>query len=134
MTESSPLVGAQRRFVDTRAHGGFEVPRCSACDALHFPPRVVCPHCAGTAFRWTGLSGRGVVYSATTVRRKADAGGDYGVCLIDLDEGPRLLSRVDGLTPHEVRIGQRVVVRLGHGGEEPPLVFEPFDGEEEKSA
>jgi uncharacterized protein len=131
MTESRPLIGVQRRFFDTLAQGGFQVPRCSTCDALHFPPRVMCPQCAGTAFRWTALSGRGVVYSATTVRRKTDAGGDYGVCLIDLDEGLRLMSRVEGMAPHEVLIGQRVVARLRPGGGEPLPVFEPHHVEEE---
>jgi uncharacterized OB-fold protein len=55
------------------------------------------------------------VYSATTVRRKAADGGDYGVCLIDLEEGLRLMSCVDGVAPDQVRIGMAVVARLKTG-------------------
>jgi len=59
------------------------------------------------------------VYAVTTVRRKPEAGGDYNVSLIDLDEGVRLMSRVDDLPPQAVRIGQRVTARVqlidGHG-------------------
>ncbi|MEO6293176.1 MAG: OB-fold domain-containing protein, partial [Burkholderiaceae bacterium] len=57
---------------------------------------------------WVTPSGGGTVYAVTTVRRKPDAGGDYNVSLIDLDEGVRLMSRVTDLQPDAVRIGQRV--------------------------
>ena len=43
--------------------------------------------------------GTGTVHAVTTVRRKADAGGDLNVSLIDLDEGVRLMSRVEGIPP-----------------------------------
>ena len=46
------------------------------------------------------------------VRRKPADGGDYNVSLVDLDEGPRLMSRVDNLKPDEVKIGQRVSARV----------------------
>ena len=57
-------------------------------------------------------SGQGTVYAVTTVRRKPAEGGDYNVSLIDLDEGPRLMSRVDNLAPDAVKIGQRVKARV----------------------
>ena len=59
-----------------------------------------------------------IVYSASVVRRKADAGGDYNVALIDLDEGVRLMSRVEGIPAAEVRIGMRVKAKvLVHDGQ-----------------
>jgi hypothetical protein len=48
----------------------------------------------------------------TTVRRKAEAGGDYNVSLVDLDEGVRLMSRVENVKPLELNIGQRVQARV----------------------
>ena len=60
----------------------------------------------------------------TTVRRKADAGGDYNVSLIDLDEGVRLMSRVT-CAPHDVRIGQRVRVRVQVTDGAGLVVFDP---------
>jgi uncharacterized OB-fold protein len=68
------------------------------------------------------------VYAVTTVRRKPSEGGDYNVSLIDLDEGPRLMSRVANLPPDEVKIGQRVGARVlveeGRG----VVVFDAFIG------
>ena len=53
-----------------------------------------------------------MVYSTTTVRRKPEAGGDYDVSLIDLDEGVRMMSRVEGVPPAEVKIGMRVRAKV----------------------
>jgi uncharacterized OB-fold protein len=125
MSSTLPPGGPRRRFFDALAAGRFELPQCIACDALHFPPGAICPTCAGTTLRWVPASGRGVVYSATTVRRRAEAGGDHGVCLIDLDEGLRLMSCVDGVAPQDVRIGMRVVGRLKSDGAVLRLSFEP---------
>ncbi len=46
------------------------------------------------------------------MRRKPQAGGDYNVALVDLAEGPRLMSRIDGIAPDQVRIGMRVQARV----------------------
>jgi uncharacterized OB-fold protein len=71
--------------------------------------------------------GTGSVYSVTTVRRKPEAGGDYNVSLVELDEGVRLLSCVEGIPPSEVRIGLRVRARIAdhHGGKR--VVFDPAE-------
>jgi hypothetical protein len=52
------------------------------------------------------------VHAVTTLRRKPDLGGDYHVCLVDLDEGVRLMSRVEGVAAVALRIGQRVRARV----------------------
>ncbi len=52
------------------------------------------------------------MYSTTTVRRKPEAGGDYDVSLIDLAEGVRMMSRVEGVPPAEVKIGMRVRAKI----------------------
>ena len=66
------------------------------------------------------------MYSVTTVRRKADAGGDYNVSLIDLDEGVRLMSRVEQLSPDQVKIGQRVKARVQVTDGKGLVVFDPL--------
>lgn len=56
------------------------------------------------------------MYSTTVVRRKPDAGGDYNVALIHLDEGVQLMSCVVGMPPAEVRTKEeRVVFALEAG-------------------
>mgnify|MGYP003346470269 CR=1 FL=1 len=67
--------------------------------------------------------------AVTTVRRKTEAGGDLNVSLIDLDEGPRLMSRVANLAPDQVRIGQRVRARIVQEQGQGLLVFDAEGGQ-----
>lgn len=67
--------------------------RCGACgDAVHYP-RVLCPGCGGTDLRWEVSAGEGVVYSTTTVFTRE---GSYDVSLVDLAEGYRVMTTIDG--------------------------------------
>jgi uncharacterized OB-fold protein len=57
---------------------------------------------------------RGTVYATTVVHRPDEE--PYNVCLVDLDEGARVMGRVDGLAPQDVTIGLRVQSREGDDG------------------
>ncbi|HET6828673.1 MAG TPA: OB-fold domain-containing protein [Ramlibacter sp.] len=92
--------------------GRFLIQRCAGCGKHVYFPRESCPHCGSASLDWTAPQGTGTVHAVTTVRRKPAEGGDLNVSLIDLDEGVRLMSRVDNLPPGEVRIGQRVKARV----------------------
>ena len=94
------------------AAGRFLIQRCGACAKHVYYPRDLCPHCGSAAVEWTAPKGTGTVHAVTTVRRKPAEGGDINVSLIDLDEGVRLMSRVENLAPGSVRIGQRVKARV----------------------
>jgi len=75
--------------------------------------------------QWVAPSGRGSVYSFSIVRRKPEAGGDYNVALVDLDEGVRMMSRVDDAPLAALRIGMPVCVRVTQGEGGPLVVFVP---------
>jgi uncharacterized protein len=92
--------------------GRFLIQRCEACTRHVYFPRELCPHCGSERLAWVAPQGSGTVHAVTTVRRKPDAGGDYNVSLVDLDEGVRLMSRVEGVPPSDVKIGQRVRARV----------------------
>lgn len=92
--------------------GRFLIQRCGGCDRHVYFPRESCPHCGSAALEWKRPTGLGTVYAVTTVRRKPTEGGDLNVSLVELDEGVRLMSRVDNLPPGAVRIGQRVKARV----------------------
>lgn len=92
--------------------GRFLIQRCTACARHVYFPRESCPHCGSAALEWHPPAGTGTVHAVTTVRRKPADGGDLNVSLVDLDEGVRLMSRVDNLPPEKVRIGQRVKARV----------------------
>ena len=63
---------------------------------------------------------RGVVYATTVVHRRGEE--PYNVCLVDLDDGMRVMGRVEGLAPQDVAIGQRVQARTGEDG---VVVYDP---------
>lgn len=84
---------------------------------------MICPHCGSDQLEWFTPSGDGVVYSTTVVRRKPEQGGDYNVALIDLAEGPRMMSRVDGMAPEDVSIGMPVSARVVDAEEGKLVVF-----------
>ncbi len=118
-------VGAEARYQAALNEGRFLIQRCKSCSKHVFYPRVVCPHCGGEALDWVEPKGTGSVYSTTTVRRKPEAGGDYDVSLIDLDEGVRMMSRVEGIPPTEVKIGMRVRAKVVDNKGAGLVVFTP---------
>lgn len=107
----------------------FTLPRCEDCGRFHFYPKPACPHCQGARLAWGEASGRGEVYSHSTVHRAPSAAFKedvpYVVAIVKTDEGPHLLSRVVGIAPAAVRIGLRLRVRLQEKGETRMFVFEP---------
>ena len=104
--------GPDAQFAAALAQGRFRIQHCAACGQHVFYPRALCPYCGSAQLGWVKASGAAQVYSSTTVRRKAEVGGDYNVALVDLAEGPRLMSRVDGVPPEQVRIGMAVQARV----------------------
>jgi len=123
--------GVERQYADHLAQGRFMIQRCSACARHVFPPRELCPHCDEDELAWVAPTGRGTVYSWTTVARTPDAGGDYDVALIDLEEQVRLMSCVVGIDPAAVNIGLAVQARVEAGKDGPRVVcvaVEPQQG------
>jgi uncharacterized protein len=64
---------------------------------------------------------RGVVYATTVVRPRGEE--PYNVCLVDLEDGERVMGRVEGLAPDAVTIGLRVESRAGEDG---VVVYDPL--------
>ena len=92
-----------------------------------FFPRVICPKTGSTNLQWRISAGLGTVHSTTVVHPQQ--GAPYNIALIDVDEGFRMMSRVEDVPPEQVRIGMRVQFRVHRpGGDEPPCpVFTPLD-------
>jgi len=118
-------MGAEQYYHQLLAEDVFAIQQCTGCEQYVFYPRMLCPHCGHDELRWQVAKGQGTVYSTTVVRRRSDRGGDYNVALIDLDEGVRMMSRVDGVSPEEVAIGMRVQSQITEGDEGPMVVFTP---------
>ncbi len=105
--------------------GSLHIQRCGACERFIFYPRILCPHCGGADLEWRQASGRGTVYATTVIRRRPEQGPAYNLCLVDLNEGIRLTSRVEGLAPEDVAIGMPVQARIAEQDGEPIVVFDP---------
>nr|WP_233154875.1 Zn-ribbon domain-containing OB-fold protein [Candidimonas nitroreducens] len=103
--------------------GHFMIQRCSVTGNGVFYPRVISPYSGKSTLEWIEASGTGTVYSTTVVHRKPERGGNYNLALIDLDEGGRMMSRVEDIDPAEVRIGMRVRADIVEQGGEPVVVF-----------
>ena len=121
-------IGPDQFFQRALAEGEILLPKCDDCGAYHFFPRVLCPHCHGSAISWKQAGGKGRVYTTTVVRRKPERGGDYNVCVIELDEGVRMMSRVEGIAPGEVVIDMPVTAFVGEAEGVPAVLFKPSEG------
>lgn len=106
------------------AEGRFMIQRAAGSGRHVFYPRVAEPGTGDTDLEWVPASGQGTVY-ATTVVRKRPPQPSYNVALVDLAEGPRMMSRVIGIEPDQVRIGMAVRARIIDDDGTPLLVFEP---------
>lgn len=86
----------------------LRVQRCADCAHAQFYPRPICLNCGSTRLPWIVASGRGVVYSCTTVWRalREEWPPPYRVALVDLMEGPRFLTALTD----ESQIGSAVSV------------------------
>lgn len=122
----APGSGVEAVYQRQLDEGRFLLQRCADCARHVFYPRELCPHCGSTALRWVEPAGSGTVHAVTTVRRKPEAGGDYNVSLVDLDEGVRMMSRVEGGGP--VSIGDRVRARVQVDGGRGIVLFDPIPG------
>ena len=94
--------------------GRLVYTRCSECSAGHLPLRPMCPRCGSIAVSVVESAGRGAVYSYTVQHRRpaAEVPVPNIVALIDLDEGFRMLSRIEHTEPDAVTVGARVEVRF----------------------
>jgi uncharacterized OB-fold protein len=104
------------------------IQRCAGCGSHQFYPRPFCLACEGTALAWVDSTGQGTIYSLTTVRLPVtdDLPPPYLLALVDLDEGPRLLTNIQAET---AEIGDRVSVAWRTRNGLPPLpVFAPSPG------
>jgi uncharacterized OB-fold protein len=115
------MAGPDAEYRDHLAAGRFMLQRGQG-GTFHYPPRAVVPGDGSEALEWVEASGRGTVYSATTIYNRAPE-PDRNIALIDLAEGPRMMSRVEGIEPALVRIGMTVQARIFDQDGSPIVVF-----------
>lgn len=99
------------------------------CEAGHiiFYPRSHCPRCLSNRLAWVEASGKGTLYSYTVARRPTSPDFEHDVpfviAVVELDEGPRMTSRLVEVDPDAVRIGMRLEVVFDDVTEEIALPY-----------
>ena len=92
--------------------GRLVTQRCRSCGRIWHPPLPACPHCHSTDIGWREVSGNGTVYTYTVVRHATHAALaeriPYVVAIVELAEGPRLVTGITGCAPDDVRVGMAV--------------------------
>ena len=119
--------GPEETFRNYLAEGRFMLQRSASTGRYIFYPRAFVPGSGETDLEWVEASGDGTVYATTANRRSPEKGGTFNVALIDLAEGVRMMSRVTGVAPEDVRIGQKVRARIQDLNGAPAVVWEPAE-------
>jgi uncharacterized OB-fold protein len=115
----SDALGPQATYQKFLGEGRFMLQYSPSADRYVLFPRVAVPGSGEVDLEWVEASGAGTVYAATVNRART---GDFNVVIVELDEGPRLMSRVDNVL--EVAIGSRVSARIADIEGEPQVVFD----------
>jgi len=114
-------------FWSAAKRGRFAIQRCSACGANYFPATDICSACLGSELVWVPASGRAEVYSFVVMHHVYDpAFGDrvpYVVVDVRLEEGPHVISRLEGVELDGVCIGMAVSVAFERASEELDLPY-----------
>lgn len=97
-----------RPFFDGARRGELMLMRCENCGAWRLPSRPRCPDCWSTDTEWARASGRGKLYSYGIMHQKLHPGfadeGPYNFAIVELEEGPRIISNIVGCANEELRV------------------------------
>ena len=124
---------------DATREGRLLIIRCAACGEAHFYPRPFCPRCGGDDVSWEEASGDATLYTWSVVHSNDlppfGQKVPYVAAVVDLAEGPRMMTNVLGCEPDDLRIGMELRVDFEDTGEGYTLpVFRPADRSGETGA
>ena len=101
-------------FWDACRDGRLLIQRCVNCAHIQFYPRVVCTSCMGQELEWVEASGLGTVRTYTVIRLPVSRAYaeeiPYANALVQLEEGPTMMSALANCDPEQVETGLPVEV------------------------
>ncbi|KLL09792.1 Zn-ribbon domain-containing OB-fold protein [Protofrankia coriariae] len=100
-------------FWEATSRGVLLVQRCTACGTSVWYPRFLCSNCHSSELKQVEASGRATVYSFTLTTRgilEYKDCGPYVLALVELEEGPKMLTNIVECDPETLSIGQSVQV------------------------
>lgn len=100
-------------FWDGLAEGKLVIQHCS-CGNYQYTFETFCFNCGSDDIGWSDTNGEGEIHTFVTVHQRYHAAFSdiipYNVSVIELDEGPRIVSNVINIDTDNVKIGMRVKV------------------------
>ncbi len=103
-----------RPYWEAAKQGRLLIKKCNACGEVHHYPRPFCPTCWSEDVEWLEVSGAGTLYTYSTIFRNDlepfSEWGAYVAAVVELDEGPRLMTNMVGADPESLRVGMPVAV------------------------
>lgn len=108
--------GLNGEFYAHIAKGELRFQRCKDCRTWRHMPRHTCAHCGSSRWKWEQSAGLGRLYSWTVTHRSFHPAFDgdvpYAVAVVEMDEGVRLVSRIEGASTDAYRLGMRLQVQF----------------------
>ena len=102
-----------RPFWEACRRHELSLQRCADCGHIRLPSPI-CPQCLSMDSVWARVSGRGRLYTWTTIYQRYHPGfaGEtpYSVAMVELEEGPRLITSIVGCGNEDLRIGMELAV------------------------
>jgi uncharacterized OB-fold protein len=103
-------------FWDACRRHELRLQRCRRCRTFRHHPRPMCPGCNSTEYEWAAVSGRGVLYTFTIVHDPTLPAFQpqipYNVAVVQLEEGPFMVTNIVGCATDQIRIGMAVAVEF----------------------
>jgi uncharacterized OB-fold protein len=114
-----------REFYEGARRHELILMRCRNCGAWRLPSRPRCPDCWSTDTAWERASGRGTLYSFGIMHQKFPGFAEevpYQYAIVELEEGPRIVSNVIGVADDELRVDMPLVAYFDDISDDTTLV------------
>jgi len=117
-----PVANADSKvYWDAARERRLVIRRCKACGELHFMPRYLCPSCWSDDLEWIDAAGTGRVHSFSVIHRASDPAFasrvPYVIALVELEEGPRMMTNILGEDALGIAVGDPVKVTFEDRGD-----------------
>jgi len=119
-----------QEYWDAARRGTLLIKRCAACGRAHSYPRRFCPYCWSEDVSWEAAGGRGTLYTYSVVHQNDlppfDERVPYVAAIVELDEGPRVITTLVDCDLDALRVGMAVEVAFRAVSDEVTIpVFRP---------
>ena len=88
--------------------------KCQHCGFVRWPPSIICPECYSEEAYWITATGKGKVYTYAVYHQAYHPAFEgelpYVIAVVELAEGPHLLTNIVNCSPDEITCEMPVVV------------------------